>query len=129
MKSSGSSFENFVRDEFTTLVEVNDRIFSTAVDLQYTFSPVSLGAHTDLASKLASLGKEHAYNDVAARARNITLDVFATDASASVQATLYRMAGLLVQEHAQLASAAYALPNKHYVPVDMKYLGIDNMTP
>jgi len=129
LKSSGSSFENFIRDEFTTLVEVSDRIFSTSVDLQYAFTPVSLGPHADLSARLSALGSEQTYDAVAARGRSITLDVFATDASASVQATLYKMAGLLVKEHAQLESAAYALPNKHYVPVDMKYLGIDNMSP
>ena len=40
LKSSGSAFENFVRDEFTTLVEVNDRIFSTSIDLKYVFDPI-----------------------------------------------------------------------------------------
>ena len=54
LKSSGSAFENFVRDEFTTLVEVNDRIFSTAVDMQYTFSPIALGQHTSLLETLAA---------------------------------------------------------------------------
>ena len=48
IKTTGSAFENFVRDEFTTLVEVNDRIFSTAVDLEYTFAgPVSISLTPD----------------------------------------------------------------------------------
>ena len=66
-----------------------------------------------LVSKLAELGKEkeQAYNDVAKRAREVTLEVFTTDASASIQATLFKMAGILVKEHAQLAKAGYALPN------------------
>ena len=25
--------------------------------------------------------------------------------------------------------ATYSLPNKHYIPVDMKYIGIDNTSP
>ena len=37
LKSTGSAFENFIRDEHTTLAEVNDRIFSTSVDLKYTY--------------------------------------------------------------------------------------------
>jgi urate oxidase len=32
LKSTGSAFEDFVRDEFTTLPEVDDRIMSTAID-------------------------------------------------------------------------------------------------
>ena len=47
LKSTGSAFEDFVRDEYTTLVEVDDRIFSTSVDLTYTFVPVSIGAPQD----------------------------------------------------------------------------------
>lgn len=35
MKTTGSSFENFYRDEFTTLPEVSDRIFSTSIALEY----------------------------------------------------------------------------------------------
>jgi len=35
LKSTGSAFEGFVRDEYTTLKDVSDRIFSTAVECQY----------------------------------------------------------------------------------------------
>ncbi|KAL5504045.1 hypothetical protein ACEPAH_8118 [Sanghuangporus vaninii] len=129
LKSTGSAFENFFRDEFTTLVEVDDRIFSTSVDLKYEFTPISLGEHKAIENTLAKLKDNYAFDAVAARAREITLTTFATDESASVQATLYKMADQIVQEHKQVLSAAYALPNKHYVPVDMKYIGIDNLTP
>jgi hypothetical protein len=46
MKSTGSAFEGFVRDEYTTLGEVDDRIFSTAVDLTYEWAEVTLPAPT-----------------------------------------------------------------------------------
>ena len=39
------------------------------------------------------------------------------------------MATQIVDEHADVLSVSYKLPNKHYIPVDMKYIGIDNMTP
>ena len=39
------------------------------------------------------------------------------------------MAQRIVAEHAHVQSVTYNLPNKHYVPVDMKYIGVDNMTP
>ena len=137
LKSSGSAFENFYKDEFTTLVPVNDRIFSTSVDLSYTFAPVPLTAPADekkldfaVPAPSADLTGS-AWDGVAtaARARQVTLDVFATDESASVQATLYKMAQLVLEQNAHIASVTYRLPNKHYIPVDMKYLGIDNLTP
>ena len=42
LKSTGSAFENLVRDEYTTLGEVDDRIFSTSVDLRYTYGEVAV---------------------------------------------------------------------------------------
>jgi len=102
LKSTGSAFENFVRDEYTTLVEVDDRIFSTSVDLRYTYAEVGVklpprGAHEDQGPTVLDFGEEtfvrsgtgviHPWEDtkVGARARETTLDVFAHDESASVQ--------------------------------------------
>lgn len=35
----------------------------------------------------------------------------------------------IIAENAGVQSVSYALPNKHYIPVDMRYIGIDNLTP
>lgn len=133
IKTTGSAFENFVRDEFTTLVEVNDRIFSTAVDLEYTFAgPVSISLTPDGKVVEESLTKVKGaldFDTVAKRAREITLRLFAEDESASVQATLYKMGVAIVEEFKQVEEVRYALPNKHYVPVDMKYINVDNTSP
>lgn len=102
LKSTGSAFENFVRDEFTTLPEVDDRIFSTSVDLRYTYGEVGVklpprGIHEDQGPSVLNFGEETFNKDgtgviqpwedtqVGARAREATLDVFAHDESASVQ--------------------------------------------
>jgi urate oxidase len=106
LKSTGSAFENFIRDEYTTLAEVDDRIFSTSVDLRYTFGEVGvkllprggheegegrqgLGVHDFREESFDKKGTEavHPWEDskVGARARETTLDVFAHDESASVQ--------------------------------------------
>ena len=39
------------------------------------------------------------------------------------------MAQRILAENASIDSVSYSLPNKHYIPVDMKYIGIDNLTP
>jgi urate oxidase len=46
-----------------------------------------------------------------------------------LQATLYKMAQRVLAENAGVESVRYVLPNKHYIPVDMKYIGVDNTTP
>lgn len=35
----------------------------------------------------------------------------------------------IIAENPHITSVSYKLPNKHYVPVDMKYIGIDNTSP
>lgn len=133
LKSTGSAFNSFIRDEYTTLVEVDDRILSTAIDVSYTFAPFDVTAPTD-EKKLeftvaADVELEGGVWDpeVSERARNVTMKVFADDESASVQATLYRMAQLVIAQNRGIQSVSYALPNKHYVPVDMRYIGVENM--
>lgn len=94
LKSTGSAFNSFIRDEYTTLVEVDDRILSTAIDVSYTFAPFDVTAPTD-EKKLeftvaADVELEGGVWDpeVSERARNVTMKVFADDESASVQVHL-----------------------------------------
>ncbi|KAF5344361.1 hypothetical protein D9758_013255 [Tetrapyrgos nigripes] len=139
LKSTGSAFTNFIRDEYTTLVEVDDRIFSTSVDLSYTFNSFSISPPTDekkLEFAIPESGPDSELpiggvwdTEVPKRAREVTLETFAKDDSASVQATLYKMAQKIIADNAGVQEVSYSLPNKHYVPVDMKYIGVDNMTP
>ena len=42
IKSTGSAFENFVGGEYTTVVEVDDRIFNIFVDLRYGYGEVAV---------------------------------------------------------------------------------------
>lgn len=37
------------------------------------------------------------------------------------------MAQLVIAQNRGIQSVSYALPNKHYVPVDMRYIGVENM--
>ena len=91
LKTTGSAFESFVRDEYTTLVEVNDRIFSTSIDLTYTYAPfavkksVSLDAPDLLSEMDSGVGSAWDGDAVATKARLATLEIFAEDESASVQ--------------------------------------------
>ena len=98
LKTTESSFTNFIRDEFTTLVEVDDRIFSTSIDLNYTFAPIHIQSPTDekkldfiIPLQKGEKGYEGSVWDdkVPERARLATLDIFATDDSASVQVWFY----------------------------------------
>jgi urate oxidase len=63
---------------------VSDRIFSTSVDLQYTFITSALQAFTCI-DNVGAVDGAAQFNQVAASAKEVTLEVFATDESASVQ--------------------------------------------
>lgn len=131
LKSSGSAFHSFLRDEFTTLREVEDRIFSTSVDVSYTFD-VEAAAAGDLDKLLLSSPSSAVSNfeAIAASVRKHTLDVFATHRSASVQATLYLMCTRILSDeptNSSLQSVEYALPNKHYVPINLDWAKLDNV--
>ena len=39
------------------------------------------------------------------------------------------MACRILDENATVTDVSYELPNKHYIAVDMRYIGIDNQTP
>ncbi|KDQ58927.1 hypothetical protein JAAARDRAFT_33647 [Jaapia argillacea MUCL 33604] len=135
LKTSGSGFTNFVKDEYTTLIPVDDRIFSTTIDLTYKFAPFPVPPPADKSKPewagLQSAGTGDVWDSekAAEHVRKITLEVFAEDESESVQATLYKMTQKILTENKFIQSVTYALPNKHYVPVDMKYIGVDNLTP
>ncbi|KAG9104998.1 hypothetical protein FRC06_002919 [Ceratobasidium sp. 370] len=142
LKSSGSAFENFIRDEYTTLVgksmhltsfppltpqaEVDDRIFSTAIDLNYS---VKLPPGPVTIDGLAAVGEKAKFGELQENVRKITLETFATDESASVQATMYKMSQKFIAENGTASAISYRLPNKHYIPVPLDFIGLANTKP
>lgn len=109
LKSTGSAFHGFVRDEFTTLPETWDRILSTEVDATWKWSTFSSLAAVQ--EKVAQFDK--AWED----ARKITMKTFAEEDSPSVQATMYKMSEQILEAAPGVASVTYALPNKHYFEI------------
>jgi urate oxidase len=109
LKSTGSAFHGFYRDEYTTLGETWDRILSTEVEATWEWK--KFGTFEDVKATVAK------FDPAWATARQITLDTFAKDDSASVQATMYRMAQQILAQIPQLEHVSYSLPNKHYFEI------------
>lgn len=119
LKSTGSMFYGFVRDEFTTLPETRDRILSTDVDAAWTWKPLP-----DVATVEA---KAAMFDKAWADARDITFTTFAEENSPSVQSTMYIMCEKILAAAPETQSASYALPNKHYFEIDLSWhMGIKN---
>lgn len=106
LKSTGSQFHGFVRDEFTTLPEVWDRILSTDVDCGWTWRTFS-----GLNAVKTGLPR---FNKAWEDSRNITLKTFAEENSPSVQNTMYKMCTQILEAVPEVETVDYSLPNKHY---------------
>lgn len=113
LKSTGSAFHGFVRDEYTSLGETWDRILSTEVDANWRWRLFK--TLNDVKSNILLFDK--AWES----ARNITLKTFSDDDSASVQATMYKMANEILAAVPEVNNVDYTLPNKHYFEIDMEW--------
>jgi urate oxidase len=109
MKSTGSGWLNYVKDEYTTLPETRDRVCATSMDASWDWSSEPADYPAANAALLATM-----------------LKVFATTYSEGVQDSLYRMgmAGLAVVP--EVARITMACPNKHYIPVNLAAFGLEN---
>lgn len=124
LKSSGSAFHTFLRDEYTTLKEVQDRVFSTSVTCRYSLGLEDQALSTILKSPLPN------FETIAASVLAHTLKTFSTHSSASVQATLYLMCTNILSDAANglVKDVEYELPNKHYVPINLDWAKLQNTT-
>ena len=114
LKSTGSAFYGHIKDKYTLLPDVYDRIFSTEVTASYGWRRFK---DMDEVKKNISLF-DTAFQGV----KDATLSTFATDDSASVQATLYKMTEIILAKFKDVDHVSYALPNKHYFQIDMSML-------
>lgn len=109
LKSTGSEFHGFPRDEYTTLAETNDRILATAVTARWRYQ----GDGIDWAASHAEV-------------RRILLETFADKHSLSLQQTLYAMGEAVLKEREEVAEVRLSLPNKHHFLVDLSPFGLKN---
>ncbi|KAG9091911.1 hypothetical protein FS749_016152 [Ceratobasidium sp. UAMH 11750] len=108
------------------LLEVDDRIFSTSIDLNYS---VKLPPGPLTIDGLAAVGEKAKFGELQKSVKKITLETFATDESASVQATMYKMSQKFIAENGTASAISYRLPNKHYIPVPLDFIGLANSKP
>jgi urate oxidase len=111
LKSTGSGFEGFHRDDLTTLPETDDRILATAVKATWRWAE----------------DREPTGYRVANRAIvDAMLVPFAERYSPSVQATLFEMAGAALDACAEITRVTLVMPNLHCLPIDLRPFGRTN---
>jgi urate oxidase len=107
LKSTGSAFHGFHRDEYTKLPETWDRILSTDIEAGWQWKLF----------KNAEGAKRVDFNTAWKTVRDITMKIFAEDNSASVQATMYKMCDKILATVPEVDAVDYSLPNKHYFEI------------
>lgn len=117
LKSTGSQFHGYNTCEYTILEPTWDRFLSTDINATWSWFPKTV-PDLKAVEKQASAGVfDNAYDS----ARNVTLEVFALEDSASVQATMYNMSKLILDKVPEIETVKYALPNKHYMEIDLSW--------
>lgn len=109
LKTTGSGFTGFLRDDYTTLKETHDRILATDVEAQWRYA----GPVEDYTA---------AWNDV----RTSLVETFARHHSASIQDTLYAMGEAALARRGEISEIRLVLPNRHHYLVDLAPFGLDN---
>ncbi len=109
LKSTGSAFEGYIKDPYTTLKETKDRVFATAVRAVWRYSSVSID-----------------FNAAWEGIRQTILDTFVAHESRSVQHTLHAIGKQVLKTFPEVAEIQLTMPNKHALLVDLSPFGLDN---
>ena len=109
LKSTGSGFENYPKDEFTTLPETPDRILATSLSGTWHFARAPKNYAAANEQILAAM-----------------LKVFAENFSPSAQTTVFQMAEAALATCAEISRIDLSMPNKHYIPINLTPFGLEN---
>jgi urate oxidase len=107
LKTTGSAFTGFPRDEFTVLPEAEDRLLATSVTAEWVYSRLP----TDTTATWA-------------RVRKALVDSFFDTPSASVQHQGYMMGEAVLAAIAEIDRIEMRLPNQHHLPFDVERFGV-----
>jgi urate oxidase len=113
LKSTGSEFKGFLRDDYTTLPDADDRILATALHATWQYAADAAARPVD-------------WNATYDAVRALLLATFATTYSRALQETLYAMGSAVLEAHEEIEEISFAAPNKHHFLVDLEPFGLDN---
>jgi urate oxidase len=109
LKTTGSAFENFLKDEYTTLKEDRNRILATSIRANWLFRE-----------------NMSDFDSTWYGTRQTLLEAFANHNSESLQHTLYAMGEAVLKKYPGIREIHLSLPNKHYNLVDLSPFHLEN---
>jgi urate oxidase len=112
LNSTDSEFRGFLKDEFTTLPETDDRVLATSLVAKWRHTAVD--------------GVD--WNASHAAALQTLLETFAGTYSRALQETLHAMGCAVLDGQEEIAEIRFSAPNKHHFLVDFSGFQVDGLT-
>ena len=109
LKTTNSAFRGYPRDPYTTLPETDDRILATTITAWWRYSPVPADTKATWS-----------------RVREVMLERFFGDWSASVQHQGWMMGQAVLESVAEIAEIEFRLPNQHHIGFDLTRFGMED---
>jgi len=112
LKSGGSEFHGFLKDEYTILEPTSDRIMATALTASWRFGAVDVDTY-DFDAAYAAI-------------KSAMVETFASHHSLALQQTLFEMGKAAIVAVPELVEVRMSAPNKHHFQYDLQRFGINN---
>ena len=109
LKTTGSGWEGFLRDRYTSLPETSDRILATIVTARWSYA-----------------GRDIDFGAVWREVHETILTAFCDHYSPSVQFTLHHMGESVLDACPEVQRISFSLPNKHHLLYDLGRFGLEN---
>jgi urate oxidase len=109
LKTTGSGWEGFLRDRYTSLAETSDRILATSITARWSYR-----------------GRDIQFGAAWRGVRQTILEAFADHYSPSVQFTLHHMGKAVLDARPEVERIRFSLPNQHHLLYDLGRFGLEN---
>jgi len=109
LKTSGSAWEDFLRDELATLPDTNDRLLATSLTASWVYQKAPASYATANANIIQAM-----------------LEAFSTRFSPSAQSSQYHMGEAALNVCPEISQISLTMPNLHYLVIDMAPFNIKN---
>jgi urate oxidase len=109
LKTTNSGWEGFLREQYTTLPDTNDRILATVVTAHWHYNRVDVD-----------------YDQVWAGVWQQILTTFTDHYSPSMQGTLYQMGKAVLERFPEIEKIHFSFPNKHHIKYNLERFGMEN---
>jgi urate oxidase len=110
LKTTGSGFDGFLEDRYTTLAGTDDRIMATNLDAEWRYGSTDVDFRAERRC-----------------VKDVIVHAFANhDESNSVQHTLWEMGRAVVDSCPSVDEISFSLPNLHHIAVDLSPYGLHN---